>query len=247
VRELDLRLPRWPARYPGFRLAVVSDLHAGGPHVGLDRIERVVAETNALRPHLIALLGDYVDPEVVLGQRIDPEHVTRRLGALSAPLGTVAVLGNHDWAHDAPRIAGALRSAGIRVLENGAVRIARTPHELWVAGVADMGRRRPDVERALAAVPDDAGVLLLSHDPDVFPRVPARVALTVAGHTHGGQVNVPIARRRWVPSRHGERFADGHVVEGGRHLVVSRGIGTSRLPVRLGAPPEIVLLTLSGL
>jgi predicted MPP superfamily phosphohydrolase len=144
-------------------------------------------------------------------------------------------------------MAQALRDAGVRVLENEAVRLARIPAELWVAGLADATARRPDVDRALAAVPDDAATILLSHDPDMFPRVPERVALTLSGHTHGGQVDVPVVKRTWIPSRFGERYAGGHVVEGGRHLVISRGVGNSRLPVRLGVPPEVVLLSLRPL
>jgi len=122
--------------------------------------------------------------------------------------------------------------------------VARRPAPLWVAGVADATERRPDVNAALAAVPADAAVLLLSHDPDVFPRVPARVALTVSGHTHGGQVDLPGVPRRVIPSRFGDRYARGHVVEGGRHLFVTSGVGTSRLPIRLARPPEIVVLKL---
>ena len=244
VRELELELPRWPPALDGLRIAMVSDLHAGGPHIDLDRVERVAEVAASLRPDLFALLGDYIDPEVTFGERVEPEPVAGRLGRVRPPLGSVAVLGNHDWAADGPRVAGAIRTAGIRVLENDAARLARVPEELWVAGLADATTRRPDVDRALAAVPDDAAVLLLSHDPDVFPRVPARVALTLSGHTHGGQVDVPLVKRSWIPSRFGERYAGGHVVEDGRHLVISRGVGNSRLPVRLGVPPEIVLMTL---
>jgi predicted MPP superfamily phosphohydrolase len=246
VRRMDLALPRWPRRWDGFRIALVSDLHAGGPHVGLDRVERVARLLRTLQPDLVTLLGDYVDPEVSFGGRVDPEPVAAVLGRIGAPLGTVAVLGNHDWANGGRRMAEALRTAGVRVLENDAARLQRVPAELWVAGLADAATRRPDVGRALAAVPDDAAVLLLAHDPDVFPRVPARVALTLSGHTHGGQVDLPLVRRPWIPSRYGERYAGAHVVEGGRHLVVSRGVGSSRLPVRFGVPPEVVLLTLRG-
>src|SRR5690349_2902559 len=223
VREIDLALPGWPAALDGLRVALLSDLHAGAPHVHEPRIERLVAAVDARRPDLVLLLGDYVDPTVTLGTRVAPGAVAARLGALRAPLGVVAVLGNHDWADDGPGMRAALRAVGITVLENDAVPAG---DRLWVAGVEEMRFGRPDVERALCDVPDGTAVILLSHDPDVFPTVPARVALTVSGHLHGGQVGVPVVRRRFVPSRFGERYVRGHVVEGGRHLFVTTGIGT---------------------
>jgi predicted MPP superfamily phosphohydrolase len=242
IRELDLALPGWPPALDGLRVALVSDLHAGAPHVREARIERLVAALGARRPDLVLLLGDYVDPTVALGTRVAPGAVAARLGALRAPLGVVAVLGNHDWADDGPGMRAALRAAGITVLENDAVPAG---DRLWVAGVEEARFGRPDVGRALRDVPDGAPVILLSHDPDVFPAVPARVALTVSGHLHGGQVGVPVVRRPFLPSRFGERYARGHVTEGGRHLFVTTGIGTTGLPVRLLAPPEAVVLALS--
>jgi predicted MPP superfamily phosphohydrolase len=179
-----------------------------------------------------------------------PELIARELAALRAPLGRYAVLGNHDW-HRAPdRMWTALETAGIVVLENRAVPVDAPGGRLWVAGLADMRHRRPDVARTLRDVPDDPEqpVLLLSHDPDMHPAVPARVALTLAGHVHGGQVAIPVLRRPAIPSSHGERYARRHHDDGGRRLYVSSGLGTSGLPVRLLAPPEVVLLELrSGL
>jgi len=128
----------------------------------------------------------------------------------------------------------------VRVLENAAADAGG----FHVAGLADVRMRRPSLPRALRAVPPDAPVLLLAHDPDLFPYVPDRVALTVSGHLHGGQVAIPVVRRPMVPSRYGERYVRGHVVEDGRHLYVSAGLGTSGMPVRLLAPPEVVLLSL---
>src|SRR5688500_14915182 len=100
IRRETLELPRWPARLDGLRVALVSDLHAGAPHVGLDRVEQVAALVQAQRPDLVALLGDYVDPEVAFGNEVAPESVAARLAAMRAPLGSVAVLGNHDWKDD---------------------------------------------------------------------------------------------------------------------------------------------------
>jgi uncharacterized protein len=206
-----------------------------------ERIDRVVAAVGDERPDLILLLGDYVGEDVLFGSAVAPEAVAERLGALRAPRGVVAVLGNHDWYTGGRRIADAIAGAGLPVLEDDAVPAGPG---LWVAGVSDERIRGADVAGALAAVPPDEAVLLLSHDPDVFPFVPARVALTLSGHTHGGQVDIPLVRRHFIPSRYGDRYARGHVVEGGRHLYVSSGLGTSGLPVRLLRPPEVVTLTL---
>jgi predicted MPP superfamily phosphohydrolase len=136
----------------------------------------------------------------------------------------------------------ALRTGGIEVLEN---RVVETGG-LYVAGLADLRDRRPDLPGALAGVPAGAPVVLLAHDPDVFPYVPDRVALTLSGHTHGGQIAIPVLRRAVIPSRYGERYARGHVIEDGRHLYVTSGLGTSGLPLRLLAPPEVVVLELVG-
>jgi predicted MPP superfamily phosphohydrolase len=123
VRRRTLRLPRWPDALDGLTVAVLSDLHAGAPHVKEDRIERLVARVNREAPDLVVLLGDVIDPAVKLGGWVAPEAVASRLAALRAPLGTLAVLGNHDWLHDGPRVGRALSDAGIRVLEDEAVRI----------------------------------------------------------------------------------------------------------------------------
>lgn len=241
VRRPTLRLPRWPARLAGLRVAVISDLHAGAPHVKADAVARVVAKVNAERPDVVLLLGDYVDEHVAFGRHVAPEAVAGVLGGLRAAHGVYAVLGNHDWVEGGGRIARALRDAGIVVLENDAAPVADL---LWVVGLAAGGRRRVDIGGAFAPVPEGASTIVLTHSPDVFPSLPDRAALTVAGHTHGGQVNLPFLRRRAIPSRYGDRYAAGHVEEDGRHLFVSSGVGTSGYPVRLGRPPEVAVLTL---
>jgi predicted MPP superfamily phosphohydrolase len=209
-----------------------------------DRVREVAERVRREHPDLALLLGDFVDPAVLLATEIDLAEIAGPLATLEAPLGTFAVLGNHDWRHGGERVRDALRDEGIPVLENDALEVLGAPAPLWVAGVADEIARFADVGAALLRVPADAAVLLLSHDPDVFPRVPARVALTVSGHTHGGQINVPVVRRAVIPSRYGDRYSHGLVVEGGRHLYVTAGVGTSLLPLRFLKPPEVVVLTL---
>jgi uncharacterized protein len=239
--EVDLELDHWPAALDGLRVAVVADLHAGGPHVREPRLEALVRTVNAAGPDLVALLGDYVDTDVALSRRIPPRAVARILAGFDAP--TIAVLGNHDWLHEGRAMGDALRDAGITLLDNDAVEVGRG---LWIAGVEDYHLRRALVGRALGPVPEGAPVLLLSHNPDVFPAVPDEVALTISGHTHGAQVDLPLLRGRAVPSRFGLRYHSGLIVEHGRRLFVSRGVGSSGVPVRLLAPPEIPILRLGS-
>lgn len=240
VREYELALPHWPPHLSGLRAGVMSDLHAGVPHAGLGAIRRAVETLNAQAPDVHLLLGDYLDASQFLGRDLAPERVAEELARLEAPRGTVAVIGNHDWRNSADRMWRALDRVGITVLEDRAVELGG----FWVAGLADLRHRRPDIGAALRDVPRDAPVLVLTHDPDLFPGVPERVSLTLAGHTHGGQVAIPLLRRPLLPSYYGERFAAGHIVEHGRHLLVTSGVGTSGLPIRLFRPPEVVVATL---
>jgi len=244
TRENALELPDWPVECTGLRVAVLADLHVGSPFNGLARLETVVQRTQQAAPDLVLLAGDYVIQGVRGGRFETPETMARVLAGLEAPAGVYAVLGNHDWWLDAPRVQKALESASIGVLEDRAVEIRHGTCRFWLAGVSDFLEGRHDVRAALQDVPADAAVLVLTHNPDVLGQVPARVALTIAGHTHGGQVRIPGLGRPIVPSRFGQRYAIGHIVEDGRHLFVSPGIGTSILPVRFLVPPEISLLTL---
>ncbi len=245
VRRESLSLPGAGPALDGLKVAAISDIHAGSPHIDAGKLRLLVEETNRLGPDIVVLLGDYVIQDVVGGEFIEPEVTAESLRALRAPLGVFAVLGNHDWWLDGERVSRALSSAGVRVLENDAARVESGGRGFWVAGLADLWTRRPDVSKALGKVVDDAPALLLTHNPDVFPDIPARVALTLAGHTHGGQVYLPIFGRPVVPSKFDQRYADGHVREGGRNLFVTSGVGTSILPVRFRVPPEVCLITIS--
>jgi predicted MPP superfamily phosphohydrolase len=196
------------------------------------------------------------------------------LGQLKAPLGVHAVLGNHDWWEHAdvqkrrkgPTRAGlALEAAGIKVYQNDAVRLEKNGRAFWLAGLGDQwafwptrGRRDiygegdgfgftgvDDLPGTLAQVTDDAPVILMVHEPDIFPSVPERVSLTLAGHTHGGQVRI-FGYAPVVPSRFGSRYVYGHIVETNRNLIVSGGLGCSSMPIRFGSPPEIVMVELGG-
>lgn len=237
-----IHLPKWQSECDGVRIAVLADLHTGSPYNGIDKLEEIIDLTLAARPDLVLLAGDYVIHGVVGGTFTPPEEIAARLSRLEGSMGVYAVLGNHDRWLDGPRVERALESAGIPVLENESTSVQHGACRFWLAGISDFRTSTPDVDAALAAVPEAAPVIVFTHNPDIFPEIPPRVSLTIAGHTHGGQVYIPGIGRPIVPSIYRQRYAAGHVVERGRHLFVSTGLGTSILPVRFLVPPEVSVL-----
>jgi hypothetical protein len=225
-------------------VAVLADLHVGSPHIGLEQLTEIVALTRAASPDLVLLVGDYVRG-VIGGRFVPPEKTAAVLGTLvDKHMRVHAVLGNHDWWFDGARVAEALENVGISLLEDTSTRIDVNGCQFWLAGVSDYWEGAHDIDAALREVPPGAPTLLFTHNPDIFPDVPQRVTLTIAGHTHGGQVYIPGVGRPIVPSEFGARYAIGRVVEEGRQLFVSSGIGTSILPVRFLVPPEVSVLEL---
>ncbi len=243
-RTYRLEIPRWPAECSGLRVAVAGDLHVGSPHQGIETLREVVEEVRALQPDLVLLAGDFVIQGVIGGEFVPPEATARELARLTPETPVYAVLGNHDWWLNEKRVTAAFESSGIPVLEDQARELRLGRCSFWLVGLGDFWEGDPDVESATRDVPPGTPALALTHNPDLFPRLTDRFSLVVAGHTHGGQVYVPLVGRPVVPSEYGERYAIGHVVEGGRHLFVTPGLGTSILPVRFLVPPEISILEL---
>jgi predicted MPP superfamily phosphohydrolase len=254
ITRYALTPPGWPGGLR-LRIAVLADLHAGAPLMSLDRVARIVAAANALGADMTVLLGDYGPVSRLVRQPYAPDEVAAVLAGLHAPLGVFAITGNHDWWEDRaamerrsgrPEWLAALARHGITTLQNEARRL---PQGFWLAGLdsqrAFRGRGADDLPGTLAQVSDRAPLLLLAHEPDIFATLPDRVALTLCGHTHGGQIRL-FGYSPAVPSRFGNRYAYGRVTEGGRELIVSGGLGTSILPVRFGVPPEIVEVTLGA-
>jgi predicted MPP superfamily phosphohydrolase len=270
VEPMRLRIKRyhpmprqWPADFP-LRIAVLADLHACDPWMSLDRIEGIVERTNALNADIVVLLGDYVAGHRRVTRFIPANEWAAVLARLKAPLGIHAIMGNHDYWDDkivqragrGPTVAHrALEAAGIPVYENDAVRITKDGRSFWLAGLGDqlayMPARRirtvarvgvDDLNETLAKITDDAPVILLAHEPNIATRVPARVALQLSGHTHGGQIRV-LGWSPAVPAQQGLKLAYGHI-RLKCDVIISGGLGCSILPVRVGVPPEIVLVTL---
>lgn len=185
-QEHEIRLSNWPSQCDGFRIAVLADLHVGSPHNGLENLRRVVELTQRANADLILLAGDLVIQGVVGGNFVSPEDSARELGRLEAPAGVFAVLGNHDWWLDANRVRAALEREGIPVLKDSSQQVVSGRCRFWLVGLGDLWEGRHDIEAALKNVPAREPTILFTHNPDLFPEIPRRVALTIAGHTHGG-------------------------------------------------------------
>lgn len=265
ITRYSLTPPNWT---PGLRLKIVAlaDFHACEPWMTAERMQAICAQANALKPDIILLLGDYVSSMKLVTDQVDPTLWSRALATLKAPLGVHAILGNHDyWADKAfqYRLGGepfaqlALADVGIPVYVNQAVRLEKDGQGFWLAGLGDqlayssvradehnLNWGIDDLPKTLDQVTDAAPVILLAHEPDIFPEVSDRISLTLSGHTHGGQVNI-FGWKPIVPSKYGNRYAEGHVVENGHHLIVSRGLGCTGLPLRIGAWPEILEIDLA--
>ncbi|MET0182032.1 MAG: metallophosphoesterase [Caulobacterales bacterium] len=232
-------------------IVAIGDVHLGGPHMDTARLERIVRRINAMKPDLVVLLGDYVEGHEAKAERSDEAQAEFESGlgvfaALDAKLGVIAVIGNHDVWYDRATITRALQDAGVAVLWNRNVVISRGAQEFIVAGLEDARTSEPDYAEAFDGAPDGLDRIVIMHAPDPFAETPLHIALTLAAHTHCGQVYVPFLGRPMIPSNYGQRYACGLIVEKGLPLYVTAGLGTSILPVRFMTTPEITRITLSA-
>ncbi|MFD1745243.1 metallophosphoesterase [Rhizobium helianthi] len=266
ITRYTLNPVRWS---PGLvlRIAVIADIHACRPWMDRRRITGICQQAQALNADLILLLGDFMPGMHRLAEPLPPRDWVEPLASLTAPLGVHAVLGNHDyWSDDdfqrdptvEPMVARVLAEAGIAVHVNHAVRLSKDGQAFWLAGLGDQiailpkqalgeteGRGIEDMAKTLAHVSDDAPVILMAHEPDVFLEPHPRISLTLSGHTHGGQVNL----FGWRPvnaSRGSARYPAGLFRKGESDLIVSKGLGCSSLPMRIGSWPEILHIELGA-
>ena len=217
----------------GLRVVFVSDLHYK-PYEKL-RLIRDVKKIQDQNPDIVLFGGDFVNGHKRISS-LKPEIIAQELGKIKSKYGSYAVLGNHDVWHDAYGITKALEANNIKVLKNSNKKVG----DFYIAGVEDLQTQTPDIAKTLKNV--DAPVILLSHTPDIFEDVPESVNLTLAGHVHGGQVKLPKRGAVFVPSKFGTKYAEVFFNDMGRKMLVSRGIGTSILPIRFLCPPEIVVI-----
>ncbi len=246
VRHVEITSPHWGGE--PLKIGLVSDIHVGGRKVYAPKVARLVARLNALSPDIILLAGDYTSGSAPKEARdkTQVENVEAGytvLGDLSAPMGVFAVLGNHDFQYGAHHVQDSMEKVGITFVDNRSVVVQ---DRFCVYGLADEYFGNPTAEGYLSC-PKDSDKIGLSHSPDSLFLVPTGSALMLAGHTHGGQLNLPFLGRRLAPIEADLRFAYGQTHIADTPVFVTAGIGMSQITARFRAPPEIVLITLSGI
>lgn len=244
VRRQAVSLRRLPKAFVGKTIAVLADFHHG-PLVGINFIREAVKIANALKPDAVALLGDFAHKGTHATEELPP--CLEALSALTAPLGVFAVPGNHDMQNRGRVYRDVVASTPLTDLTNRSVRLTLGGEHLWLAGVDDLWWGKPDQDAALKGIPDSSAVVMLSHNPDFAEDHPdERVGLMLSGHTHGGQIDLPLVGPMWLPSKYGTKYQRGLVAGPKSNVFISCGIGTAKFALRFNCPPEINLLTLLG-
>jgi predicted MPP superfamily phosphohydrolase len=246
VRRYELTLPGWPRFARPLRIAFLSDFHVGSHTGDLARLAAIAKEAEAYSPDLVLYGGDYMNMHLFGRGRVPPRSIATVLSRLTGRCGRFAVLGNHDYIYGRLEVDRALRAAGIVVIEHGQQAFTYEQHRIDVVGVPDAHVQWQAAKGFLAELPRDKPAIILTHDPARFAEVPDGPFLTLAGHTHGGQIKFPVLGVLMNASRAPLRWSHGHVAEGGRHLIVTAGLGTSTVPLRIGVPPEYAIIDVTG-
>jgi predicted MPP superfamily phosphohydrolase len=252
VERVNLLLPRWPRALSGLTIAQLSDIHFG-PYLGEDELGKVVKATMELEPDLVVLTGDFVSIPLLKShgrpqrRAEDAGPCSKLLAGLHPKMGIAAVLGNHDHLTNPVTVAKCLENNDIPVLRNRSIPIERGSARFWLAGVDDVMAQADDLARTLRAVPPDEPAIVLVHEPDFAETVAHfQVDLQLSGHSHGGQVRIPILGPPVLPFM-GSKFPLGLRRLGHMHLYTNRGVGTTSVPIRFNCTPEITLITLNAI
>jgi len=246
VRLYALTLPGWPRFSRPLRIAFLSDFHVGSHTGDVARLETIVKDAAAHSPDLVLFGGDYMNMQPFGRGRVPPSTIAHTLSRLAGRAGRFAILGNHDYIYGKLAVTTALRNAGIVVLDHGQQAFTYEKHSIDVIGVPDAHVQWLAGKGLLAGLSREKPAIVLTHDPARFADVPAGPFLTLAGHTHGGQIRLPGIGALLNASRAPLRWTHGLVVEGGRHLIVTAGLGTSSVPLRVGVPPEFAIIDVTG-
>lgn len=240
VRTADLHFDQWPAASPPVKIMLISDIHVAGPDMPPPRLARIVAQINQQNPDIVLFAGDFVSDRLLSTRVYDAATALAPLAKLHPRLGSYAVLGNHDHWRDAASIRTALEQNGITSLSNS---IALTG-PLIIGGIDDAYTHHADVAAVTnGMVGASEFPIILSHSPDIAPQLPSGFPLLLAGHTHCGQISLPLIGPMATASEFGRHYVCGLVKDGKKTVIITAGLGTSILPLRYGAVPDMWLIT----
>jgi uncharacterized protein len=246
IQQLDVAVRGWPRTTRPLTVAFLSDLHVGSHSGDLKRLRALVAEVCKLQPDLVLHGGDFLPWKHAYGRKVPPLIIGRILRRLQAPLGQFGVLGNHDYQKRGEGLAAALMANGIDMLDDERRTVAFEGHAIDLIGIPDARRHRARAQGLLDSLSAQRPAIILTHDPYWFAHVPTGPFLTLAGHTHGGQFRLPFIGPVVNMSRAPMRWTYGRIIEQERQMYVTSGWGTSGLPLRIGIPPELVLLRVNA-
>ncbi len=264
VSHSTITIKNWNPAFDGIKIVMLSDIHGGSNYVTEERLREVVARTNEQNPDIIVMLGDYVSetvedrPVAEVGLKMPMETVAANLAGMNAKFGVFAVLGNHDGWFDDNVVADEFSRVGYKVLRHEVAVIEKDGARLRIFGMMDhlkLNKSWTETSADATQIVDASGsgdLVVLQHSPDILPvisgelSISADLKLMLSGHTHGGQVWMPVFGRPVVPSNYGQKYAYGHIRDNDVDLYVTSGVGMSVLPFRFFVPPEIVVLTVKS-
>ncbi len=256
VVQETIAVPNWDPALNGFKVVAISDIHTGSNYAPLERLRLVVEKANEQNADLIVLLGDYVS-ESGRGRnrnaaegadgtelKIPVSTIADNLQGFKAKYGVYAVIGNHDWYHNAKRVDSEFERVGIHILENEVTNILVGDKTIGLWGIEDLWKNRRVPSDPYDAITEKRNIIAITHNPDSLLTAPGGISVMFAGHSHGGQINFPIFGP--LAPFNDPRFMDGHAEVDGKHVYVTSGVGTSVLPFRWRVPPEIAVVTLNA-
>lgn len=258
----ELPIKNFDKTFDGLKIVAIGDIHGGSNGVDADKIRRVVELSNEQNPDIVVLLGDYVSHGQVSGLNnsspvgMPMSEVADNLSGLTAKYGVFAVLGNHDGFYGDDLVTKELERVGYKVLRNQIATIEKDGHTLRLLGLRDHFKLNfwttfdSDVRKVVKDDGNSGDIIVLEHSPDIlfvlnyYKTLGDDLKLVLAAHTHGGQVWLPVLGRPIIPNSYGQKYAAGHVFDGGKDMYVTTGVGTSIMPFRFMVPPEIAVLTI---
>lgn len=241
TKSQKLEIPHWNKDLDGFKIALITDIHLGTKFVDLKKLARIVKIVNSKNPDLIVICGD-LDAKSISKEKYSTTQIANILKNLKSKHGVIAVMGNHDYVPPSV-VKNIYQKSNIILLENEDYYFSHNAKTLRIVGFKDLWYFKSNPIQVVGMKDKTTPTVVLTHNPDYFPKMPNFVSLTLSGHTHGGEIVLPFIGSFFIPSEYGQRYRNGYIIENNKHLFVSRGVATLS-GGRFLDPPEINILTL---